>query len=142
MKIVRFGEKGEEKPGILTEHGIYDASAFGEDFTAEFLADNGLKKIAEWWRQNKSEASKVEAGTRLGAPIANVSKIVCIGLNYADHAKETNATPPEEPILFFKAPSSISGPNDNVIIPKNSRKTDWEVELGVVIGKKANYVSK
>lgn len=142
MKIVRFGEKGEEKPGILTEHGIYDASAFGEDFTAEFLADNGLKKIAEWWRQNKSEASKIEAGTRLGAPIANVSKIVCIGLNYADHAKETNATPPEEPILFFKAPSSISGPNDNVIIPKNSRKTDWEVELGVVIGKKANYVSK
>src|SRR5699024_9270945 len=110
--------------------------------SAEFLADDGLKKIAEWWKQNKSEASEIKAGTRLGAPIANISKIVCIGLNYADHAKETNATPPEEPILFFKAPSSISGPNDDVIIPKNSRKTDWEVELGVVIGKKANYVSK
>ncbi len=142
MKIVRFGDKGQEKLGIQTEDGMYDASAFGEDITADFLSGGGLERLEQWWKNNQSNAQKVDENIRLGASVATVSKIVCIGLNYADHAKETNATPPEEPIIFFKASSSIIGPNDDVIIPKNSKKTDWEVELGVVIGKKTNYVSK
>lgn len=142
MKLVRFGEKGQEKPGIQTEEGIYDVSTFGADFDPEFLASDGINRLKAWWEKHKSQCSKVEEGTRLGTPINHIPKIVCIGLNYADHARETNATPPKEPILFFKSTSSITGPNDQVTIPKNSVKTDWEVELGVVIGKKATYVSE
>ncbi len=142
MKLVRFGDQGNEKTGLQKEDGIYDVSAFGEDFTPDFLASDGINRLKAWWEQNGSHCEKVEEDIRLGTPVNNISKIVCIGLNYADHAKETNATPPREPILFFKASSSITGPNDEVIIPKNSSKTDWEVELGVVIGKRASYVSE
>lgn len=142
MKLVRFGQAGREKPGIQTEEGLYDVSAFGQDFTASFLSEDGIGRLKAWWEKNKSQAEKVTADVRLGVPVKGISKIICIGLNYADHARETKAQPPEEPILFFKAPSAIIGPNDQVVIPKNSTKTDWEVELGVVIGKKATYVSE
>lgn len=142
MKLVRFGNEGSEKPGIQTEDGLYDVSAFGEDFTPAFLSSNGIDRIHEWWQNNKGNCDKVPESERIGVPVKGSSKIICIGLNYADHAKETNATPPEEPILFFKATSSIIGPNDHVVIPRNSEKTDWEVELAVVIGKKASYVSE
>ncbi len=142
MKLVRFGNVGSEKPGIQTDEGLYDVSKFGKDFTPAFLSEGGIPQLAQWWKDNKSQAEKVSDAVRIGVPVKDISKIICIGLNYADHAKETNAQPPEEPILFFKSTSSVIGPNDEVIIPKDSTKTDWEVELGVVIGKKASYVSE
>lgn len=142
MKLVRFGNQGNEKTGIQTEEGIYDVSAFGKEYDPAFLAGDGIPKLQKWWEQNKSQCPKVSDKVRLGPPVKGVSKLICIGLNYADHAKETNASTPEEPIIFFKATSSIVGPDDQVVIPKNSNKTDWEVELAVVIGKKASYVSE
>lgn len=142
MKLVRFGKTGEEKLGIKTDSGIYDVSAFGEDINPYFLVNDGLFRLTQWWKQHQSNCPKVDENTRLGTPVTDIPKIICIGLNYADHAKETNAKTPEEPIIFFKATSSVNGPNDDVIIPKNSKKTDWEIELGVVIGKKASYVSE
>ncbi|HJT74305.1 MAG TPA: fumarylacetoacetate hydrolase family protein, partial [Chitinophaga sp.] len=142
MKLIRFGLPGAEKPGIVTEKGIFDVSAFGEDFGEKFFETDGLKRLAQWWEKNGSSCAEVPAGTRLGAPVQRPSKIICIGLNYADHAKETNAAIPKEPIVFFKSTSSLVGPNDNLIIPRNSVKTDWEVELAVVIGKKASYVEE
>lgn len=142
MKLIRFGLPGTEKPGIVTEKGTFDVSAFGEDFGEKFFETDGLKRLAQWWEKNGSSCAEVPAGTRLGAPVQRPSKIICIGLNYADHAKETNAAIPKEPIVFFKSTSSLVGPNDNLIIPRNSVKTDWEVELAVVIGKKASYVEE
>ncbi|MVT10113.1 fumarylacetoacetate hydrolase family protein [Chitinophaga tropicalis] len=142
MKLIRFGLPGAEKPGIVTEKGTFDVSAFGEDFGEKFFETDGLKRLAQWWEKNGSSCAEVPAGTRLGAPVQRPSKIICIGLNYADHAKETNAAIPKEPIVFFKSTSSLVGPNDNLIIPRNSVKTDWEVELAVVIGKKASYVEE
>lgn len=142
MKLVRFGEKGQEKPGIQIDSTVYDVSGFGEDFNPDFLENEGLSRLKDWWEKNNASCSEVHAETRLGTPVTGIPKIICVGLNYADHAKETNAEIPKEPILFFKATSSVTGPNDQVIIPKGSQKTDWEVELGVVIGKKASYVTK
>ncbi|NIG53609.1 fumarylacetoacetate hydrolase family protein [Chitinophaga sp. Cy-1792] len=142
MKLIRFGLAGAEKPGVATDAGMFDVSAFGEDYGEKFFETNGLQRLAEWWAANSSSCPQVPAGTRLGSAIARPSKIVCIGLNYADHAKETNAAIPAEPIVFFKSTSSLVGPNDNLIIPRNSEKTDWEVELAVVIGKKASYVEE
>ena len=142
MKLIRFGLPGAEKPGIVTEAGTFDVSAFGEDFGEKFLETDGLQRLAAWWEKNSGSCPQVPAGTRLGAPLQRPSKIICIGLNYADHAKETNAQIPQEPIVFFKSTSSLVGPNDNLIIPRNSEKTDWEVELAVVIGKKASYVEE
>ncbi len=112
-----------------------------EDYTEQFFATDGLKRLEVFTDQAGSSLPEVAAGTRLGCPVSRPSKIVCIGLNYIDHAKETNATPPKEPILFFKSTTAIVGPNDDLVIPKNSNKTDWEVELAVIIGKKASYVS-
>lgn len=142
MKLLRFGTKGNEKQGIATENGIFDVSTFGEDYDGKFLASDGINRLQQWWEKNKANCPEINNNTRLAPPVTGTSKIICIGLNYADHAKETNAKTPEEPILFFKATSSIIGPNDNVIIPKNSNKTDWEVELAVVIGEKASYVEE
>ncbi|MFB6454489.1 fumarylacetoacetate hydrolase family protein [Chitinophaga sp. Hz27] len=142
MKLIRFGLAGAEKPGVATDAGMFDVSAFGEDYGEKFFETNGLQRLAEWWAANSANCPQVPAGTRLGSAIARPSKIVCIGLNYADHAKETNAAIPAEPIVFFKSTSSLVGPNDNLIIPRNSEKTDWEVELAVVIGKKASYVEE
>ncbi len=140
MKLIRFGKEGKEKPGIHLEGKNYDLSAFIKDYDESFFEQNGLQKLEGI--VNEEKLPLIEDGQRIGSPIARPSKILCIGLNYAKHAKETGAAIPTEPILFMKSTSSLTGPFDNIIIPKNSEKTDWEVELGVVIGKKASYVSE
>ena len=143
MKLLRFGALGQEKPGVQLENGTrLDISRFGQDYDEAFFGGNGLEKLKEWLSQNRESCPVVEQDVRLGAPLVRPSKIICVGLNYAKHAAESGMDIPEEPLLFFKATSSIVGPNDDVIIPKNSQKTDWEVELAVVIGKKASYVDK
>ena len=143
MKLIRFGEPGKEKPGVLLKDGTrIDASGVGSDYSEAFLAGGGLKQLDSWLQKNASSAPKVAPSVRLGPPVTRPSKIVCIGLNYRDHAAETKAEAPKEPVLFFKATTSLVGPNDPLVRPKNSTKVDWEVELAVVIGKKAQYVSK
>jgi 2-keto-4-pentenoate hydratase/2-oxohepta-3-ene-1,7-dioic acid hydratase in catechol pathway len=142
MKLVRFIQDGKETPGIQTDRGVFDVSAFGEDFDPAFLQQDGLSRLRQWWESQQKHAEPIAGEPRLCPPVCRSSKIICIGLNYVDHARETGATPPAEPIIFFKATSSIIGPNDTVIIPPGSTKTDWEVELAVVIGKKASYVSE
>ena len=142
MKLIRFGEPGNEKPGLLFNNEIFDVSAFGEDYGEKFFAADGLSRLAKWFESNQKNLPKVTNGVRIGSPFSRPSKIICVGLNYSDHAKETGATLPAEPILFFKSSSALSGPNDPLIIPKDSKKTDWEVELAVVIGKKASYVDE
>ncbi len=143
MKLIRFGTPGQEKPGIQLEDGSrLDASGFGEDFDYRFFENNGIARLQQWLQTNQGSCPVVVAESRLGAPVYRPGKIVCIGLNYAEHARESGMEPPKEPVIFFKAASSLSGPNDDVVIPKGSNKTDWEVELAVVIGKKASYVSK
>lgn len=143
MKLIRFGESGHEKPGVIHSDGSkIDVSSFTEDFDAEFFESDGLNRLSEWLNAHASTAPKIENPIRLGPPVSKPGKIVCIGLNYEDHAKEGGMDIPKEPILFFKATSSLAGPNDDLIIPRNGKKTDWEVELGVIIGKKASYVSE
>jgi 2,4-didehydro-3-deoxy-L-rhamnonate hydrolase len=142
MKLIRFGERGQEKPGVLLNDGSrVDASAFGSDYDEAFFGSGGLAKLQSWLGKNASSAPRVALSLRLGSPVCRPSKIVCIGLNYRDHAAETKAEAPKEPVLFFKATTSLVGPNDDLVRPKNSTKVDWEVELAVVIGKKASYVS-
>jgi 2,4-diketo-3-deoxy-L-fuconate hydrolase len=142
MKLIRFGSIGKEKTGIIIEDKMYDTSAFGEDYNEAFFENDGLNRLATFIKANEGKLPALEEGVRLGPPVARPSKIVCIGLNYAKHAKETNAPIPAEPIIFFKSTTALVGPNDDIIIPKNSVKTDWEVELAFVIGKKASYVSE
>jgi len=139
MKLIRFGEAGKEKPGVLVDGIYYDASAFIHDYDEDFFAGNGLKTVADLIASDKLPVTEID---RLGCPVKRPSKIVCIGLNYSDHAKETGATPPPEPVIFFKSTTAIIGPNDDVMIPRDSVKTDWEVELAVVIGRKASYVEE
>lgn len=143
MKLFRFGAYENEKPGVLLSDGkLIDASGFGEDYTEAFFATGGLERLAGWLEENAASAPVLEEGFRYGSCIARPSKIVCIGLNYAKHAAESGAATPSEPIIFFKATSALVGPHDNVVIPKGSEKTDWEVELAVIIGKKASYVDE
>ena len=142
MKLIRFGEVGKEKPGVHIEGINYDVSGFIKDYDELFFANGGIPHLAWMIAQHETMLPKIKEGTRLGCPVAHPSKIICIGLNYAKHAKETNAAIPKEPILFMKATTAITGPNDSLVIPKNSTKTDWEVELAFVIGKKASYVSE
>lgn len=143
MRLLRFGEFEQEKPAVeLLDGTRIDVSAFEEDYTEKFFATDGLARLAAWVEVNSETCPKVPADARIGSCIARPSKIVCIGLNYAKHAEETNAAIPKEPIIFFKSTTALCGPYDNVIIPKNSVKTDWEVELAVVIGKKASYVTE
>ncbi|MGH9515291.1 MAG: fumarylacetoacetate hydrolase family protein [Terriglobales bacterium] len=143
MKFIRFGEPGQERPGVLLKDGSrIDVSAMGGDYNEGFFADGGLKKLESWLKKNTASAPKVGAKARLGSPICRPSKIVCVGLNYRDHAKETNAEPPKEPVIFLKATTSLTGPNDPLVMPRNSSKVDWEVELAVIIGKRALYVDK
>lgn len=143
MKLIRFGKSGQEKPGIQLDNGKrIDVSAFGQDYTESFFGGDGLERLEKWLKENKDACPEIPEGTRLGPPLVRPSKLVCIGLNYAKHAAESGMAIPKEPVLFFKATSAICGPNDDVIIPKNSKKTDWEVELAIVIGKKASYVSE
>jgi 2,4-didehydro-3-deoxy-L-rhamnonate hydrolase len=142
MKLIRFGTSGKEKPGvILSDNTRRDVSSFVKDFDDEFLSDNGIDKLKSWLDENNN-LPVIENDVRLGPPITKVSKIICIGLNYSQHAAESGMPVPPEPVLFFKAPSAITGPNDDIIIPRNSQKTDWEVELAVVIGKRASYVDE
>ena len=140
MKLIRVGNAGQEKPGVIIDNKWYDTSSLVKDYDEAFFANDGIAKLEKGLKE--TTLVEMDATQRLGAPIARPSKIICIGLNYAKHAKETNAAVPKEPILFFKATTSYSGPNDDIVIPKNSVKTDWEVELAVVIGKKASYVSE
>ena len=143
MKLIRFGETGKEKPGIINQDGKWlDCSAFGEDWSEDFLENNGLERLQSWLDSNIHNLKEISDKSRIGSPIKRPSKIICVGLNYSLHAKESGMPVPEVPILFMKATSSLCGPFDPILIPRNSVKTDWEVELAVVIGKKATYVSK
>ena len=142
MKLIRFGPANNEKAGVILDEKYYDVSAMGEDYNERFFETGGLQRLQQFVDGHRDQLPQVAAGTRLGSPVARPSKIVCIGLNYADHARETGASIPNEPIIFFKSTTALIGPYDTVIIPHNSKKTDWEVELAVVIGKKASYVDE
>ena len=142
MKLIRFGEAGQEKPGLQMEEKRIDVSLFGEDYNEHFFATDGINRLQTWLENHQPECPEVSADTRLGPPVAQPSKIICIGLNYTDHAEESNMKAPAEPILFFKSTTALAGANDELIIPKNSTKTDWEVELAVVIGRRASYVEE
>jgi 2-keto-4-pentenoate hydratase/2-oxohepta-3-ene-1,7-dioic acid hydratase in catechol pathway len=140
MKLLRYGAPGAEKPGVLHADGtIRDLSAVVPDIAGSVLEPAGLARLQEL---DHSALPVVQPAVRLGACVGAVGKVICVGLNYSDHAAETGATPPVEPILFMKATSAICGPDDDVIIPRGSEKTDWEVELGVVIGATARYVDE
>ncbi|MEO8174002.1 MAG: fumarylacetoacetate hydrolase family protein [Sediminibacterium sp.] len=142
MKLIRFGETGKEKPGVHIDGKNYDVSGFIKDYDELFFTNGGLQHLGWMLSQHENMLRVIPQGTRLGCPVKSPSKILCIGLNYAKHAKETNAPIPKEPILFMKSTTAITGPYDQIMIPKNSVKTDWEVELAFVIGKKASYVSE
>jgi 2-keto-4-pentenoate hydratase/2-oxohepta-3-ene-1,7-dioic acid hydratase in catechol pathway len=141
MKLIRFGEPGHEKPGVLLDEKRYDTSSITRDYDEAFFAGNGLAALKAAL-DKKTSLPEVAASVRWASPVGRPSKIICIGLNYGDHARESNMEIPKEPIVFFKSTSSLVGPNDDLVIPKNSKKTDWEVELAVVIGKKASYVEE
>lgn len=142
MKLIRFGEPGKEKPGVCINDVNYDVSGFIYDYDEKFFANGGLPHLAWMLEQHKTMLPEIPAGARIGCPVARPSKIICIGLNYSDHARETGMAIPAEPIIFMKSTTALSGPNDNIIIPKDSVKTDWEVELAVVMEKKASYVDE
>jgi 2-keto-4-pentenoate hydratase/2-oxohepta-3-ene-1,7-dioic acid hydratase in catechol pathway len=143
MKLIRFGTPGNEEPGLQLDDGRrIDASGFGSDWNEAFFGGDGLERLKAWADANAASAPTVDASVRLGPCVARPSKLICIGLNYRDHAEEAGMEIPKEPIIFFKATSAIVGPNDDVVIPRNSTKSDWEVELAFVIGKKASYVAE
>lgn len=141
MKLFRFGERGKEKPGVLIDGKQYDASAFGEDYGEAFFESDGLKRLEAWLSEDKN-LPLVKEGTRLGTCFQRPSKILCIGLNYTKHAFETNMPLPPEPIIFHKSTSALTGPHDGLTLPRTSKKTDWEIELAVIVGKKASYVEE
>ncbi|MEP0367048.1 MAG: fumarylacetoacetate hydrolase family protein [Cyclobacteriaceae bacterium] len=143
MRLIRFGEEGAEKPGVLLTDGTrLDVSSLVSDYDEAFFAGEALGILKEQVREQANTLPVVDSSFRLGPPLARPSKIVCVGLNYAKHAAESGMEIPSEPVLFFKATSAIVGPMDPIIIPRQSQKTDWEVELAIVIGKKAKYVDK
>ncbi|WP_199118906.1 fumarylacetoacetate hydrolase family protein [Pedobacter sp. ASV28] len=139
MKLIRFGPYGKERPGIILNDEYYDVSAHVQDYNEAFFENGGLNLLEKVILRD--DLPKISKTQRLGSPLARPSKLVCVGLNYKDHAAETNSPLPKEPILFFKSTSAIVGPNDELVLPKDSSKTDWEVELAVVIGKRAAYVT-
>lgn len=143
MKLIRFGEPRNEKPGlILPDATRIDVSAAVSNYDEAFFETGGIPRLEAWARANAAKAPRVDPAARLGSPVARPSKIICIGLNYRDHAAETGAKVPAEPVLFFKSTTSLTGPNDPVMIPKGAHKVDWEVELAVVIGARAGYVPR
>ena len=143
MKLIRKGPPQEESPGILTPEGLeLDVSSFGEDYDEVFFETDGLTRLQAWLAEQDEELPHFPEGERFGSPVARPSKIVCIGLNFDDHAAESGMEIPEEPVLFFKASSAFCGPNDDLILPRGGDKTDWEVELAFVIGKRASYVEE
>lgn len=140
MKLMRIGNKGAEKPAVLHSDGtIRDLTGVVDDIAGEVLTPDGLAAIG---RADLAELPQLDKSQRIGPCVGRVGKFICVGLNYADHAAESGLNVPKEPVIFMKATSAICGPNDDVIIPRNSKKTDWEVELGVVIGKEARYVDE
>ncbi|MEM9445311.1 MAG: fumarylacetoacetate hydrolase family protein [Verrucomicrobiota bacterium] len=140
MKLIRFGEPGQEKPGLEIKDARYDVSNLVRDYNEFFFAKDGIAKLATDF--NKGNASEISQDVRLGPPIARPSKLICIGLNYHKHAEELGMEAPKEPVVFFKSTTAITGPYDNVMIPRGGEKTDWEVELAIVIAKTARYISK
>jgi 2,4-diketo-3-deoxy-L-fuconate hydrolase len=143
MKLIRFGEPVREAPGVLLEDGTrLDVSSFVRDYDEAFFADGGLSELRSWLKENLASAPRVTKSVRLGSPISRPSKIVCIGLNFRDHARESKMEIPKEPVIFFKATTSLVGPNDDLIMPKGAEKVDWEVELAVAIGKKGSYIER
>jgi 2,4-didehydro-3-deoxy-L-rhamnonate hydrolase len=143
MKLIRFGAPGREKPGVQLEDGtLLDASSAVADYDEAFLGGDAHTKLSDWVAKNGASAPRVPKQARLGAPITRPSKIVCIGLNFKDHAAESGMDLPKEPVIFFKASTALVGPNDALVMPRNATKVDWEVELAVVIGKEARYVSE
>ena len=143
MKLIRYGEPGRERPGILLRDSTrLDVSAFTRDYDESFFSDGGLARLENWLHENASGAPRVAQSVRLGPPIVRPSKMVCIGLNFRDHARESKMEIPNEPVIFFKSTTSLAGPNDDLVIPRNGSKVDWEVELAVVIGRKATYLKR
>lgn len=140
MKLVRIGKFNFEKPAVLIDEKYFDVSEYFDDYNELFFENDGLKKLENIIFNNK--LFEIKYPERIGSCVARPSKIICVGLNYIDHARETGAEIPKEPILFFKSTTALNGPFDNVVIPKDSTKTDWEVELAIVIGKKAQYVAE
>ena len=137
MKLIRKGEPLEESPGLLLPDGQeVDVSSFGEDYDEVFFETDGLERLSNWLKENGDNLPPFPEGERYGSPVARPSKIICIGLNYDDHARESGMEIPSEPVLFFKSTSAFCGPNDDLILPRGGDKTDWEVELAFVIGKK------
>jgi 2-keto-4-pentenoate hydratase/2-oxohepta-3-ene-1,7-dioic acid hydratase in catechol pathway len=143
MKLLRFGPPENENPGVQLPSGKrIDISAFGADFDEEFFGNNKIEDLKNWLKDHAESCPEISEDSRLGPPVKRPSKLICVGLNYASHAAESGMAVPKEPVLFFKATSAIVGPNDDLVIPKGSKKTDWEVELAIVIGKKASYVTE
>lgn len=143
IKLFRFGNIGAEKPGVITSTGqLLDVSAFGEDYNETFFSTDGIARLKKWVANNSSTCPIVPANSRFASCVARPSKIIAIGLNYVEHIKEGGAPTPKEPVIFMKASSSLCGPFDDVVIPKNSMKTDYEAELAIVIRKKTSYVSE
>jgi 2,4-diketo-3-deoxy-L-fuconate hydrolase len=143
MKLIRKGQPGEESPGLILKDGReVETSGFGEDYDEVFFETDGLERLQEWVKENENDLPIFPEDERYGAPIARPSKIVCIGLNFDDHAAESGMDIPEEPVLFFKASSAFCGPNDDLVLPRGGDKTDWEVELAFVVGKRASYVEE
>jgi 2-keto-4-pentenoate hydratase/2-oxohepta-3-ene-1,7-dioic acid hydratase in catechol pathway len=142
MKLIRFGTPGAEKPGLLLDDDTrVDTSGFGSDYDETFFGTGGIERLEKWVGAERARLPRVGNDVRLGPPIARPSKIVCIGLNFHDHAAESGMSAPAEPVIFFKATTALCGPDDPVVIPQNGTKLDWEVELAVIIGQTAQYVS-
>ena len=143
MKLIRFGKPGKETPGVILNDGSKkNVTEFTKDFDESFFENDGVNKLQNWLATNVNNLPTVNKDVRIGPPVAKPSKIICVGLNYSKHAAESGMQIPKEPVLFFKAPSALTGPNDDIVIPKNSQKTDWEVELAVVIGRRALYIDE
>lgn len=140
MKLARLGPAGAEQPVVITDSGVRHISALTKDIDAAFWSGNGLERVSAALRSGHLPAVRDAASLRVGAPIARPHAVVCVGLNYAAHATESGSAPPEQPVVFLKAPNTVVGPNDDVTIPRGSTRTDWEVELGVVIGKTTSYL--
>jgi 2-keto-4-pentenoate hydratase/2-oxohepta-3-ene-1,7-dioic acid hydratase in catechol pathway len=140
MKLIRYGTLGQEKPGLEVAGVRYDTSHLVNDYDEDFFSTGGIERLQDEFVPNP--AIQIDNKVRLAEPVKRPGKLICIGLNYRKHAEESGMGVPSEPVVFFKATSSLTGPNDNIVIPRNSKKTDWEVELAVVIGRRANYIDK
>jgi len=143
MKLARYGQPGNETPAVLLDDGTrIDTSGFVRDYDEGFFGGDGIRGLQDWIKAKGAAAPRIKSDARIAASLARPSKIICIGLNFKDHAAESNMDLPKEPVLFFKATSAIVGPDDDLVIPKGAAKVDWEVELAVVIGKRASYVDE